>query len=186
MSTFEELSALGTCLSKFNQTTFRGNTKEAAGKDISGGYCSGVCLDWMRRTLLSAPDRKVEFLGYASTRSQEEPKRKEANLQRMAVVFDKNATTYVNETTVDKAVAGVSLLLKDKKISWAQREAVAELYRSPRIGRGGLRLLKDDTRAHAQGAERAGRLPPQTKTGPRWPTSGTKTSVSAGSLMGAK
>jgi hypothetical protein len=35
-----------------------------SGKSLGGGYCSGVCMDWIRRVLFSSMDRDKSFLTY--------------------------------------------------------------------------------------------------------------------------
>jgi hypothetical protein len=52
-------------------------------KPMVGGYCSGVCLDWIRRVLLSGPDRDKSFLWYGLQRVDGVPKRDlETNQER--------------------------------------------------------------------------------------------------------
>src|SRR5271168_2217792 len=34
-------------------------------KPLGGGFCNGVCLDWIRRILLSRPERDEAYLTYA-------------------------------------------------------------------------------------------------------------------------
>jgi hypothetical protein len=66
----------GSPIGEFNQTSFRkdvgvrsagGENKiqvSVAGKELGGGYCAGVALDWARRVLLSSPTRDEKFLSY--------------------------------------------------------------------------------------------------------------------------
>lgn len=70
------LEGYGSRIGAFNQTTFRTDIGQRVsgtqtltkatfgGKSLGGGYCAGVCLDWARRVLLSAPNRDASALSY--------------------------------------------------------------------------------------------------------------------------
>lgn len=107
MSTFSELASLGTVVSAFNQTSFRGNTTQVAGKSITNGYCAGVCLDWMRRALLSGANRNQGSLGYASTQAKG---RSGDTVERMGIAYKEQAPTYVKETNLQQAVKFLAVL----------------------------------------------------------------------------
>jgi hypothetical protein len=72
------LTGFGTAINQFNQGTFRdravhttteGRFTQAGvgGRSLGDGYCAGVCLDWVRRVLLSTADRDASFLNYGYT-----------------------------------------------------------------------------------------------------------------------
>jgi hypothetical protein len=69
------LKELGSPIGEFNQGAFRTDIgKSSTGavidkskylnKPLGGGYCNGVCLDWIRRVLLSRPERADVYLTY--------------------------------------------------------------------------------------------------------------------------
>lgn len=121
MSTYSELESLGTALSTFNQSSFRGSTTQVGGTSITGGYCAGVCLDWMRRALLSQPNRDQKFLGYEGTKDAG------STVKRMGVAYKEQAPTYVSETNLKQAVSMLATL----------KNGVEETYNikgSPRTG----------------------------------------------------
>src|SRR5262245_20676524 len=86
MGVRERLASLGTDRGQFNQCTFRGTVISYGDTDLTGGYCAGVCLDWTRRVLLSAPNRDVRYLTYSTPKAASETRHKDT-LIRMAVSF---------------------------------------------------------------------------------------------------
>jgi hypothetical protein len=86
----------------FNQTTFKG-TITVDGVDLTGGYCSGVVLDWARRVLQSASGRDEKYLSYSTPNAQE---RRGATVHRMAKAYEGHSKHYVaGETNKIKALA---------------------------------------------------------------------------------
>src|SRR6266513_942124 len=75
----------------FNQTTFKG-TITVDGVDLTGGYCSGVVLDWARRVLQSASGRDEKYLSYSTPNAQE---RRGATVHRMAKAYEGHSKHYV-------------------------------------------------------------------------------------------
>lgn len=76
------LKSKGSQISEFDQGTFRTDVgvrsvdgknliqSKSGGKELGGGYCAGVVLDWARRVLLSAPTRDEGFLTYGYSTMQ--------------------------------------------------------------------------------------------------------------------
>jgi Yersinia/Haemophilus virulence surface antigen len=71
----DRLRNLGSQIGAMNQSNFREKLAVPVGKSavdrsvymnkaLGGGYCAGVCLDWIRRVLLSQPERDERYLTY--------------------------------------------------------------------------------------------------------------------------
>lgn len=69
------LTGFGNVIGAFHQGSFRteiGVTVDGryinavGGRPLGNGYCAGVCLDWIRRVLMSGPDRDQRYLSYYS------------------------------------------------------------------------------------------------------------------------
>jgi len=118
VSTFSELASLGTVLSAFDQTSFRGTTTQVAGENITDGYCAGVCLDWMRRALLSGANRNQGFLGYEGTRAKG---RTDGTVERMGIACKAQAPTYVKETDLQLAVKLLAVLRNGREETYTIR-----------------------------------------------------------------
>jgi hypothetical protein len=66
------LAALGSRIGAFNQGSFRTDVgvrnrqfqSSIGGSSMAGGYCAGVCLDWIRRVLLSGANAQQGRLTY--------------------------------------------------------------------------------------------------------------------------
>jgi hypothetical protein len=69
------LKAFGSAVGEFSQGEFRTKYAVSVGRSpidksnyraqgLGGGYCAGVCLDWIRRVLLSRPERDERYLTY--------------------------------------------------------------------------------------------------------------------------
>lgn len=72
-----KLTGYGSKIGSFHQGTYRTDIgvhaigdgrveyrSEIGGQGLGGGYCAGVCLDWIRRVLFSRPDRDSGYLTY--------------------------------------------------------------------------------------------------------------------------
>jgi len=104
MSTVDDLRELGTLQGAFSQNDFRGTATVREGRNITGGYCAGVALDWCRRALLSDANRTQASLNYGGDKYAQAP-RKEAALNRMAKGYAEQGATYVAQTNLQKAKA---------------------------------------------------------------------------------
>jgi len=69
------LKGFGSAVGEFSQGEFRTRYAVPVGRSpidksnyraqgLGGGYCAGVCLDWIRRVLLSRPERDERYLTY--------------------------------------------------------------------------------------------------------------------------
>jgi len=135
MSVVDDLKAIGgegveVQLGDFNQGAFRKGVEDIDGVNITGGYCSGVVLDWARRVLQSDPNRDPKYLSYSTPKAEA---RSTATVQRMALAYDGHASTYVSgETNKPKALT----LLRQLKA-----RAIVNDY--PEYGEGVLVTLDD-------------------------------------------
>ena len=115
MSVREELKAIGGELigAGFNQSAFRASIT-VTGVDLTGGYCSGVCLDWARRVLQSAPDRDTKtaqklqargiegdfaYMSYSKPAALSTPVKRLGTVTRMAEAYNGHASFYVSGAT---------------------------------------------------------------------------------------
>ena len=123
MGVREELIACGGTPvgAPFNQTQFK-NVGGVDANRIADGYCAGVVMDWTRRVLQSAPDRDSNYLSYskpdyevssvAQLGDQQTPlrpglSRQAATVNRMAKAYERQGTSYVAQTKLQKVKAAL-------------------------------------------------------------------------------
>ena len=95
MGVRENIAGIGTDRGTFNQTAFRGATTSVDDVEIDGGYCSGVCLDWTRRVLLSGQDRDAKFLAYEGDKYAVGGQKQTQTLGRMAGAYAGHSSSYI-------------------------------------------------------------------------------------------
>jgi len=139
MSVYEDLCKLGTPQGAFNQGSFR-TSASAAGKDLTGGYCAGVALDWCRRVLLSRADRDPKFLNYgkegygdAGPKGQS---RQDATTVRMANAYAQQGSNYVAQTNLQKVTALLPVLLNQP-----EQGAIGDFEKGIRLTRPQAELI---------------------------------------------
>jgi hypothetical protein len=77
-----KLKTFGSAVVEFNQVSYQkasGVTESPSGHDLEDGYCTGACVDWIRRSLLGPPER---LRGYT-----EDATKREANVERMVFAW---------------------------------------------------------------------------------------------------
>jgi Yersinia/Haemophilus virulence surface antigen len=162
MSVIQDLKNLGgePIGDTFNQDAFRGAI-EVGGVDLTGGYCSGVVLDWARRVLQSAADRDPKYMSYSQPGTGD---KRRATVKRMVEAYVGHAPTYVGGEANANKIAAKKILEKLKGcaektdpdygtgvlVSNAEAKLFAKLWKVP--GRDGFLFEKFDLNMEPAGA----------------------------------
>lgn len=121
MSVHDDLCRIGTHVGSFNQGDFS-PWSAVEGQDLTGGYCAGVVLDWVRRVLQSAPNRTPGYLTYSSSKldtgAQGRETRRQTAVRRMAVAYGGQGASYVETTNLAKLRVALPALIQQPEVRW--------------------------------------------------------------------